>query len=169
MSTLDDDEIEILKIDQTLGGELVISFDAALWDRYGEPIEGVDNTSIIIRLSLTREQYDILCDYDNVAVVYFNEDGNEAERLAVELRAEGDIYWAEFKTTHLSTYGIIGIDYEPEENGVVVAETSKTITPDTGTMTAAGASASIAAMAAAVTVGMLTSIVSFTYLMRRRG
>lgn len=169
ISTLGDDEIEILKIDQALGGKLVIPFDATLWDRYGEPIEGVDNTSIIIRLSLTQEQYDLLCGYDDVAVAYFNEYGNEVERLAVELKAEGDIYWAEFKTTHFSTYGIIGIDYEPEENGAVVAETSKTITPDTGTMTAAGASASIAAMAAAVTVGMLTSIVSFTYLMRRRG
>ena len=42
-------------------------------------------------------------------------------------------------------------------------------TPDTGTMTTVGASASAAAIVTAVVVGLLTSIATFTYLMRRRG
>ena len=49
---------------------------------------------------------------------------------------------------------------------VGVAETVDA--PDTGTITMAGASAKAASIMAAVAVGVMTSIVSFAYLNRRR-
>lgn len=162
--TLDNNEVDALELDSTGGGDLILSFDASLWsDRSGSPLPiDVHDTSVTIRVVLTDEQYDILKSYDEVKVVYFGDDGKEAGRFDAVLGVDGDKYYIEFTTTHLSTYGVVGVNEVEEE--ATVAET-----PDTGTMTAAGASASIAAMAAAVTVGMLTSIVSFTYLMRRRG
>ena len=84
-----------------------------------------------------------------------------AERLTAEFDGENVVT----STDKFSSFVVVYEDVVDEEP----VESEETTAPDTGTMTAAGASASIAAMAAAVTVGMLTSIVSFTYLMRRRG
>ena len=84
-----------------------------------------------------------------------------AERLTAEFDGENVVT----STDKFSSFVVVYEDAVDEEP----VESEETTAPDTGTMTAAGASASIAAMAAAVTVGMLTSIASFTYLMRRRG
>lgn len=156
-------------------GELVGAFDIDLLDRNASRIE-VDGVNITVYVDIDEDTYNQLAEYDKIEVVYFDDEGNEAERIDAKLQVHSDeftdpetgeteswaYYWIEFNTTHLSTYGVVGVNEVEEE--ATVAET-----PDTGTVTAAGASASIAAMAAAVTVGMLTSIASFTYLMRRRG
>ena len=158
LSTLDDDEIEALVLDATAGGDLILPFDASLWsDRSGSPLSiDVHDTSIMIRVILTKEQYDILKSYDSVKVVYFDDDGKEAERFDAVLGVDGDKYYIEFTTTHLSTYGVVGVNEE-----TVAA-------PESGTMTAAGASASVAALVTAIAVGVLTSIASFAYLVRSR-
>lgn len=158
LSTLDDDEIEALVLDATAGGDLILPFDASLWsDRSGSPLSiDVHDTSIMIRVILTKEQYDILKSYDSVKVVYFDDDGKEAERFDAVLGVDGDKYYIEFTTTHLSTYGVVGVNEE-----TVAA-------PESGTMTAAGASASVAALVTAIAVGVLTSITSFAYLVRIR-
>ena len=151
------------------GGTLVLARDIKLTDKDGEvKVETSDGVNLTVSLAISDEEYAALMDYDKVQVAYFDDEGKEANRIDAELKGNStDGYYVEFTTTHLSTYGVVGVN-EPEEetDEEVVAEADS---PETGTMTAAGASASIAAMAAAVTVGMLTSIVSFTYLMRRRG
>ena len=161
LSTLNDDEIEALILDSTLGGDLILPFDASLLsDRNGtHVIEGVENTSITIRVTLTEEQYNSLKNYNAVKVACFGEDGKEFERFDAVLGVDGDSYYIEFTTTHLSTYGVVGVNEET---------TAVSATPETGTMTAQGASAANAAIVTAVAVGLLTSIISFTYLIRRR-
>jgi hypothetical protein len=87
---------------------------------------------------------------------------HDGEMTKIEAVDNGD-GTISFENDRFSTFVLVYEDVEQEEEAV-----SETITPDTGTMTAAGASASVAAMAAAVTVGVLTSIVSFAYLVRRK-
>ena len=160
LSTLDNDEIEILVLDATAGGDLVLPFDASLWSpRDGtHRIDGVQDTSITIRVILTEEQYNTLKSYDAVKVVCFGEDGKEIERLDAVLGVDGEDYYVEFTTTHLSTYGVVGVN----------DEASGSTTPETGTMTREGASAMSAAIITSVAVGLLVSIASFAYLIRRR-
>jgi hypothetical protein len=67
-----------------------------------------------------------------------------------------------FYNDKFSTFALI---YEDEEEEPAEEEAA---TPDTGTVTAAGASASVAVLMTAVAVGILTSIVSFAYLIRRK-
>ena len=135
------------------GGKLFGVIDLKIQDRDGNEIEVEDN-DLTVYIDIDEETYNELAQYDKVEVVYFNDEGDEVERLAAELKHEDDAYWVEFKTSHLSTYGIVGVD--------------EAASPETGTKTAAGASASVAAMATAIAVGVLTSIVSFAYLVRRK-
>lgn len=150
------------------GGTLVLARDIKLTDKDGEvKVETSDGVNLTVSLAISDEEYAALMDYDKVQVAYFDDEGKEANRIDAELKGNStDGYYVEFTTTHLSTYGVVGVN-EPEEetDEEVVAEADS---PETGTMTAAGASASVAAMAAAVTVGVLTSIVSFAYLVRRK-
>lgn len=150
------------------GGTLVLARDIKLTDKDGEvKVETSDGVNLIVSLAISDEEYAALMDYDKVQVVYFDDESKEANRIDAELKGNStDGYYVEFTTTHLSTYGVVGVNESEEESEAeAVAETDS---PETGTMTAAGASASVAAMAAAVTVGVLTSIVSFAYLMRRK-
>lgn len=156
---------EITNIDEynlTKGGELmkVLNFDIV--DRDGVRIEVRDN-DLRVYVDLSKEDYDKLAQFDKVYLVYFNEDKIEAERIEGKLMSEEDFYWLEFTTTHLSEYGIVG-GADAEVDGGGTAATA----PETGAMTAHGASATVAAVATAVVIGLLTSAVSFTYLVRKR-
>lgn len=158
LATLDENEIEALVLDSTAGGELILSFDASLWSNRDTThvIEDVEGTSITIRVILTEEQYNKLKSYDSVKVAYFGDDGKEAERYDATLGIDGDDYYVEFTTTHLSTYGVVGVNEEDAAS------------PETGTMTREGASVMSAAIITSVAVGLLVSIASFAYLIRRR-
>lgn len=165
LSTLDDAEIEALVLSGAVGGDLILPFDASLWsDRDGvHVIDGVENTSITIRVILTEEQYNTLKSYSSVKAVYFGEDGKEAERLDAVLGVDGDNYYVEFTTAHLSTYGIVGVNEAADEESE-----NEATTPETGTMTREGGSAMVASIIAAAFVGVMTSVVSFAYLIRRK-
>lgn len=145
------------------GGELFGAIELKVMDRNNEEVT-VTGNDLTISIDVDEKTYNTLAGYDKVEVVYFDEDGNESERLAAELKHEGDHYWIEFKTTHLSTYGVVGVNEEEETE----TETEAASTPETGTMTAAGASAVSAALVTAITVGLLVSIASFAYLIRRK-
>lgn len=149
-------DAELSDLSLTNGGVLVLADDIKLVDQEERAIEVAkeDGVSLLVRLAITDEEYAALKVYDKIEVVYFDDEGKEAERLAAELKGEPGGYWVEFTTTHLSVYGVVGVN--------------NPTTPGTGTMTAAGASATNAAIVTAVAVGLLTSIVSFAYLIRRR-
>lgn len=151
-------ETEGLTLDGTKGGELIGAIDINMLDRNGEIIEVEDN-ELTIRINVDEETYNELAKYDKIEVIYFDNEGNEVERLDTELKHEDDRYWIEFKTSHLSTYGVVGVNEEESEEAAA---------PETGTVTAAGASAMSAALVTAVAVGILTSIASFTYLVNRK-
>lgn len=136
------------------GGELFGVIDIKLVDRNGEEIEIKDN-DLTVYIDISDEVYAELAKYDKLEVVYFDDEGNEAERLAAELKGEPGMYWIEFKTTHLSAYGVVGVN-------------EAAATPETGTMTAAGASAATATIVTSFAVGILVLIASFAYLIRRR-
>lgn len=165
ISTLDDDEFEGLKLSEK-GGNLVAGFDVSLWDRDGNQIS-VKDTELKVRIELNESQYQALAAFDRVVAINFDKQGKEVERFDATLINEDGKYYAEFTTTHLSTYVLAGVDGEKtaedmtEESGAVAA-------PETGTMTAAGASAVNAALVTSVAVGLLVSIVSFAYLIRKK-
>ena len=120
-----------------------------------------DGVSLTISVALTNEQYEALKD-KKIMVAFFDEEGVETgERIEATLEQREDGVWTvTFVTNHLSTYGIVAVENGSEEGGSGA--------PETGTMTAAGASATNAAIVTAVAVGILVSIVSFAYLSRRR-
>lgn len=94
-------------------GKLLGIADIKVVDRDGTEVE-VESTSIVVRINIDSETYDMLSGYDKIEVVYFNEDGVETERLAAELKSgeidNEPVYWVEFATTHLSAYGIVGVN-----------------------------------------------------------
>ena len=157
-------------------GELIGALEIDMLDRDGVTIEVSDN-DLLIRIEMDEETYNALKEYDKLYAVYFNDDGEEVERFDAELRTEdydyidGDtgervtetFYWVEFRTTHLSSYGIVGVNNEE-----AASEGAGTATPNTGTVTVAGASAMSAAIVTSIAVGLLTTIISFAYLIRRR-
>lgn len=141
----------------------VVAFDIALRDRNKSEIE-VKNNSLVVRIKLTDEQYEEIVDKEAIYVVYAD-GGKEIERIEARvIDGENGKKILEFETTHLSTF-VLAYDSEEEELESTAVEI---VSPETGTMTAAGASASVAALMTAVAVGILTSITSFAYLMRRR-
>lgn len=176
LSTLDDNEFGALTLDATKGGDLLMGFDASLWsERDGlHQISGVEGTSITVRVALTEEQYNVLSKYDSVAVAFFNEQGVETERLPAELVVESDNstgntnYYLVFTTTHLSTYGVVGVNATAAAAEGAITEAASATTPDTGTITRESGSAMVASILTAVAVGILTSVVSFAVLIRRK-
>ena len=168
-----------LSLDEAKGGELIGAVEINMLDRDGEIIE-VKNNELTVRIDIDEEVYNWLAAYDKIEVVYFDEDGNEAERYSAELKTESYVYedpetgeteermwyWIEFAATHLSTYGVVGVsEVVPDDDKGAAAD--ETVAPETGTVTAAGASANAASIATAVAVGVITMIVSFTYLTRK--
>lgn len=156
ISELDEEDFAKLVLADE-NGELVAGFDASLRDRNNERIENVKNTEIKIRIELTKEQYDKLAAYNTQYAINYDDSGNEVERVEAKVFEESGKYYAEFTTTHLSTYALAGVN-ESADSG----------TPETGTMTREGASAMTAAIMTSVAIGLLVSITSFAYLIRRR-
>lgn len=162
-------------------GELIGAFEINMLDRNGANIEVKDNDLRVV-IDIDEEAYNKLAAYDKIYAVYFNADGAEEERIEATLNKEDDsytnpetgeteswsYYWIEFRTSHLSTYGIVGVNGDSETAEGGEAEGSSASTPQTGTVTMAGASASIAAVFTSVVIGIMTSVVSFAYLIRRR-
>ncbi len=143
--------------------KLVAAFDLGMYydNEKGERVSvPVDGTEVKVKIALTEEQYNDLKQYDSVVAVYFDENGNETEeRIAAELIAdENGNYYVVFTVTHFSTYGIIGVNDEVEAAA----------TPETGTMTAAGASAANAGILAAATAAVISAIVGIAAVIRRK-
>lgn len=88
------------------------------------------------------------------------DDTRSAERLETTFDGE----YARTETNLFSSFVVVYEDVKAEEGMVDNVAAS----PETGTMTAVRTSASVAAMTAAAAVGMLPSIVSFAYLVRRK-
>ena len=161
-----------LTLNEEKGGELIGAVDINMLDRDGVRIE-VNDVDMTVYIDIDEDMYNQLAEYDKIEVVYFDDEGNEVERLDAKLETYEDsyenpetgevescvLYWIEFNTTHLSTYGVVGVNEEAEEAAA---------TPETGTVTAAGASAMVASVMTAVIVGIMTSVVSFMYLIRRK-
>lgn len=167
ISTLDEDEFEGLKLGEK-GGNLVTGFDVSLFDRDGNQIS-VNDTELKVRVELDEPQYQALAAFDKVVAINFDEQGNEVERIDASLTNEDGKYYAEFTTTHLSTYALAGVNDEGATEDVTIEEEAETVAaPETGTMTAAGASAVNAALVTSAAVGLLVSIVSFAYLIRKK-
>lgn len=149
---------EELTLDEEAGGDILGAVDINMLDRSGQAIV-VQNNELTVYIDLDEETHTVLAAYDKLYAVYFDEDGAETERFEVTLSDPEMGYWLEFQTTHLSTYGVVGVNEEAEEAAA---------TPETGTVTAAGASAMVASVMTAVIVGIMTSVVSFMYLIRRK-
>ncbi len=166
-ATLSATEVDTDELTLTGEGELIGALDLSMLDRDGHVIK-VSNNSLIVHIDLDEDSYNLFSEYDKLYAVYFNEDGEEVERFEINLESEIDEefswYWLWFETPHLSTYGVVGVN-ESEEEGS--QEATGASTPDTGTMTMAGASASTAAIVTVLVVGVLTSVVSFAYLFKK--
>jgi len=159
---------------------LISAYDLGFEDDDGVvSVSEDDGVELTVFVKLTDEQYKALKDYEKKVVVYFDEDGAEKERIEAELRQlDNGSWYLVFVTNHLSTYGIAGINSvqeEPEEESEGESgetgkseETVEIVSPESGTMTAAGASASAAALVTAVIIGLITSVVSFVFLIRKR-
>lgn len=148
-------------------GELFGAFEVTLLNRNLREIEVKDN-DLIIYVDIDQEIYDSLSAYDHLYAVYFDEEGNEAERNELTLvNEEGQNYYFWFKTTHLSTYGVVGVNDEAGVDEESSSSNAVASTPDTGTVTMAGASASTAAIVTALVTGILTAGISFTYLYKK--
>ena len=164
-------------------GELIGAFGIDLFDRNKTRIE-VDDVDMTIYIDIDEETYNQLARYDKIEVVYFNEEGSEVERIDARLQVESAdyvnpetnetetwaYYWIEFNTTHLSTYGIVGVSNE-ESNEELPVDTSvkedKVTTPDTGIMTAGSLSTSVMPVATATMIGLIVLITGFTFLRRK--
>lgn len=153
-----------LKLNADKGGEMIGAVEIEMLDRDGARIEVKDN-ELTVYFDIDEETHARLAAYDELYVVYFK-NGEEVERYEVYLsNPEEEGYWFSFKTSHLSTYAVVGVNEVTATTDSVVTDSAA---PETGTVTREGASASVAAAVTAVAVGLLTSIVSFAYLIRRQ-
>lgn len=153
--------------------EIVMARDLKLVDENGDEVSvsKEDNVSMTVHIALSGDEYMALKDYEKVVVIYFDEDGVEQERIDATLSQREDGGWdVVFETDHMSTYAVAGVNSatNDETSDGSATETTTAGTPETGTMTIAEASATSAALVTAILVGLLTSVVSFTYLTRRR-
>ncbi|MBR3230470.1 hypothetical protein IKF73_00350 [Candidatus Saccharibacteria bacterium] len=164
-ATLSATEVDVNELTLTGEGELIGAVDLAILGRGGQVIE-VSNNELVVSFDIDEETYAMLSQYDKLYAVYFNKEGEEVERHEITLE-NGDNTWYRFwfETTHLSTYGVVGVN-ETAEPAAAAEETAAT--PETGTMTVTGASASVAAIVTAVLVGLLVSATSLAYLIRKR-
>ena len=147
--------IDDLTIDGAKGGDLIGAVEIDMLDRDGQKIEVKDN-ALKIYFDIDDETYAKLAEYDDLYAVYF-EDGKEVERYKITLEGEAGNYYFWFETTHLSTYAVVGV------NEVAASA------PETGMSTTTGASATMtSSVVMAAVIGVLTSVVSFVYLARRK-
>lgn len=155
---------DTLTLDESKGGELLNTVDITMFDRDGAQVDVRDNHLSIIIGGIDEETRSILTSYDKLYVVYFNNQGQEEERYLATLEGNELI----FETTHLSTYGVVGVNETSEEGTEEEASAAASPSaPDTGTMTAVGASAYSAVIITALVMAVLTSIVSFCFLYKR--
>ncbi len=138
------------------------AYDLNMYGRDGN-IVSVEGVEMRVQIVLTEDQYNKLKEYDAVKAVYFNEDGiEEGDRIDASLWTEGRMYFVEFTVTHFSTYGLVGMNAEIEPDTDETDDTATT--PETGTVTAAGASATnagILAVATAAAMSVIAGIVAF--------
>lgn len=141
----------------TEGGELVIAADFDIVDRNGNPVTVINN-DLDVYLEIDEEMFNKLSSFDKVYVVYFDENGNEKERLEAKLEKEeyssNVWYYVSFKTTHLSTYGLVGVN--------------NPTAPETGVITRQGGSATVATLITSIFVGLTVSVLTFTKLINSR-
>ncbi len=125
----------------TNGGDLLMALDIDMVDRDDVRIE-VKNNKIHVYIDLSEEDYNKLSAYDKIQIVYLDENGNETERLDAELFNDNDWYWVEFETTHLSTYGVVGVNEGEEasdkENGAGISTTQVDRLPQEVTISSYG-------------------------------
>ena len=135
---------------------LVAVFDVSLQDRHGVKVD-VAGSNLTVRLNLTEAQYAALKAYNGVKVVYFDDNGIEQERLDAEISELEEIdgsktYILAFNTTHLSTYGVVGVN-ETSDEGKGSAGT-----PETGVFTVNnGSSMAGGMMIAAAVAGLIVA------------
>ncbi len=168
--TVDDvDESTLTLVDGDDSSVIVLAYDFSLKDESGVTV-GVneeDGVRLTISVTLTDEQYAILKD-KKVMVAFFNEDGVETgERVEATLEQREDGKWVvTFVANHLSTYGIVAT--ENSEDPGESEGGAGTMAPETGTVTREGGSAMATSLMTAIAVGVITSIVSFVVLIRRK-
>ncbi len=155
-----DHKTDGLEVKETSGEtSLVAVYDLNMYNRDGVAVP-VKDTEMKVQIVLSETQYNKLKEYDTVKAIYFNEKGvEEGNRIDATLQAEGEMYFIEFTVTHFSTYGIVGVN---EETATTVT------TPETGTMTAAGASATNAGILAAATAVVMSVIAGIVAFIKRK-
>ncbi|MBR3319704.1 hypothetical protein IKG20_00115 [Candidatus Saccharibacteria bacterium] len=138
-------------------GDLFGIADIRILDRDDEVIP-VEDTEMRIFIFFDKDTYDMLSTYDKIEIVFFGADGMEVERLVGELKTEtydeeeAD-YWIEFTTTHLSAYGVVGVNEEEEEEGGGAAA------PETGVFSNDGGHAEVVSRL----FGLITAVGIFAF------
>ena len=96
------DEKELSSIQETLKSneKLLKLYDINIVDGNGEIVK-LENGSYLIKIKMTED----LKKYDNYSVVYIDESGKVAETLKAKIDGE----YITFTTTHLSSYGVVGL------------------------------------------------------------
>lgn len=96
------DEKELSSIQETLKSneKLLNLYDINIVDGNGEIVK-LENGSYLIKIKMTED----LKKYDNYSVVYIDESGKVAETLKAKIDGE----YITFTTTHLSSYGVVGL------------------------------------------------------------
>ena len=153
---------------ETSDTHLEEAYDLNMYDRDGNVVP-IEDAEMRVQIVLNEEQYNKLKEYDEVKAVYFNEDGiEEGERIDASLWTEGRMYFVEFTATHFSTYGLVGMNAEIELDDETDDADDTVATPETGTMTAAGASATNAGILAAATAVVMSVIAGIVAFIKRK-
>ena len=147
---------------------LVAAYDLNMYNRSGVVVP-VDGTRMRVQIVLDEEQYAKLSEYDEVKVVYFEDGVEKGERIDAILDSEGEyLYFVTFEVTHFSTYGLVGMNAEIELDDETDDADDTVATPETGTMTAAGASATNAGILAAATAVVMSVIAGIVAFIKRK-
>lgn len=153
---------------ETSDTHLEEAYDLNMYDRDGNVVP-IEDAEMRVQIVLSEEQYNKLKEYDAVKAVYFNEDGiEEGGRIDARLGTEGRMYFVEFTATHFSTYGLVGMNAEIELDDETDDADDTVATPETGTMTAAGASATNAGILAAATAVVMSVIAGIVAFIKRK-
>lgn len=153
---------------ETSDTHLEEAYDLNMYDRDGNVVP-IEDAEMRVQIVLSEEQYNKLKEYDAVKAVYFNEDGiEEGERIDARLGTKGRMYFVEFTATHFSTYGLVGMNAEIELDDETDDADDTVATPETGTMTAAGASATNAGILAAATAVVMSVIAGIVAFIKRK-
>ena len=159
-------ELEVVDSEPGRKTVLVAAFDIDLQDRDGVRID-VNDVDMTIKIDLTKEQYEELAQYENIEVIYFDEEGVGVESLPATIRVSNDVpgeekYILIFNTNHLSTYGVAGIE------AVAESEDADVTTPNTGATTKEEGSNSAGTIVAAI-ISILVGLSVTGYLSYRIG